>query len=61
MGEIIYIILLTSFWLVGNMNSQLIVSEQDMCMNGLCKKMLNGHLVIQNNQVSLGRLVRSEG
>ncbi|KAJ1605209.1 hypothetical protein OJ253_3267 [Cryptosporidium canis] len=50
MGKIIYFTLLASFFYVGNVISQLIVSEQDMCMNGQCKKMLNGHLVIQNNQ-----------
>lgn len=48
-----YILLISIIYLVGNVISQLIVSEQEMCMNGQCKKMLNGHLVIQNNQVSL--------
>ncbi|KAF7456376.1 Male gamete fusion factor [Cryptosporidium felis] len=40
-------------WFLEGLVAQLIVSEQEMCMNGQCKKMLNGHLVIQNNQVSL--------
>lgn len=58
MEKIIYLLLISINWLVGNAISQLIVSEQEMCMNGQCKKMLNGHLVIQNNQVGFFFLVK---